>query len=299
MNVHASPDPAHALTPSGNLRRRMVTSRAVVAVTVLAAALAVSVLFIIVYFVAQRGASQISVAFFIRQLPLVSYGKVTGGIGPAIAGSVEIVLLSTLIALPAGVLTAIYLTEFAGARVAAPIQTALELLAGLPTIIAGIFVAGLLVAHYGQSAYAAGLALSIVQVPLIARTSIESIRRVPASLREAADALGIARWRTITGVVLPTAAGGIVTATILAIARAAGETAPVLFTSSAFGTPYQLNPNQQVPNLPVEIYNLANSLNPTAVSDAWGAAFLLICLILLANIGARLWLRRSERKRGL
>jgi len=294
-----APDPAYALTPSGNLRRRLLISRAFVLATVTAAVLAVSVLFIIVYFVAQRGASQISGSFFTSQLPLVSYGKVTGGIGPAIVGSAEIVAISTAIGLPVGVLTAIYLTEFANPRVARPIQTALELLAGLPTIIAGIFVSGLLVSRFGESAYAAGLALSIVQVPLIARASMEAMIRVPHTLREAADALGVDRWRTIVGVVLPTASGAIVTATILAIARAAGETAPVLFTSSAFGTQYQLNPTLQVPNLPVEIYNLVNSADPQAITDAWGAAFFLIVLILATNVAARLWLRHSERKRGL
>lgn len=294
-----TPDPAYALAPSGNLRRRLLINRLFVAATIGAAGLAVTVLFVLIYYVAQQGAGKISLSFLTSQLPLVSFGTVRGGIGPAIVGSAEIVLISTAVALPVGVLTAIYLTEFAHPRVATPIQTALELLAGLPTIIAGIFVAGLLVDHFGESAYAAGLALSIIQVPLIARASMESMRRVPHTLREAADALGVARWRTITGVILPTAAGGIVTATVLAIARAAGETAPVLFTSSAFGTHYQLNPTQQVPNLPVEIYNLVNSANTTAISDAWGAAFFLIVLILATNVAARVWLRRSERKRGL
>jgi phosphate transport system permease protein len=299
MSVVA-PDPAHALTPSGNLRRRLLVSRLFVWVTIAAAALAVAVLFILVYYVAKQGASRMSLSFLTAQLPLTGVSTGTsGGIGPAIVGSAEIVAISTAIALPIGVLTAIYLTEFAHPRIAGPVQTALESLAGLPTIIAGIFVAGLLVDHFGQSAYAAGVALSVVQVPLIARASMESIRRVPHTLREAADALGVARWRTITGVVLPTASGGIVTATILAIARAAGETAPVLFTSSAFGPQYQLNPTQATPNLPFEIYTLVNSGFPADISAAWGAAFFLIVLILVTNIAARVWLRRSERKRGL
>ncbi len=296
MSVVA-PDPAHALTPSGNLRRRELVSRVFVGATVTAAGLAVAVLFILVYYVAQRGASHMSLTFLTAQLP--SYTGIGGGIGPAIAGSAEIVVISTAIALPVGVLTAIYLTEFANPRIAAPIQTALELLAGLPTIITGLFVAGLLVDRLGQSAYAAGVALSLIQVPLIARASMESMARVPHTLREAADALGVARWRTITGVILPTAAGGIVTATILAIARAAGETAPMIFTSSAFQQQYQLNPTQAVPNLPFEIFQLVDSASPAAISDAWGAAFLLIVLILVTNVAARVWLRRTERKRGL
>ena len=291
-----TPDPAHALTASGNLRRRQLTSRVFVSATVAAAGLAVAVLFILVYYVARQGAGQMSLKFLTDKLPLAGFGSGAGGIGPAIVGSAEIVAISTAIALPVGVLTAIYLSEFANPRIAGPIQTALELLAGMPTIVAGIFVSGLLVQ---QSAYAAGVALSLVQVPLIARASMESIRRVPSPLREAADALGVARWRTVLGVILPTAAGGIVTATVLAIARAAGETAPVLFTSSAFGTQYQANPTQAVPNLPVEIFNLVNAGTPRAIAQAWGAAFLLIVLILITNVAARVWLRRSERKRGL
>ncbi len=134
-----------------------------------------------------------------------------------------------LIALPVGILTAIYLSEFASPRIGKTLITALELMAGLPTIIAGIFIAGLVVTHFGQSAIAAGLAVAIVEVPMIARASIESMRRVPHSIREAADALGVAHWRTVLGVILPTAANGIVTATILAVARAAGrDGAPLL-----------------------------------------------------------------------
>ena len=137
------------------------------------------------------------------------------------------VLIATVIALPVGVLTAISLSEFAGPRTNQVVRLMLDLMAGLPTIIAGVFVAALVTNHFGQSALAGGLALSIVEVPLIARASLESITRVPGTMREAADALGVARWRSIIGVILPTASNGIVTATILAVARAAGETAPV------------------------------------------------------------------------
>jgi phosphate transport system permease protein len=177
--------------------------------------------------------------------------------------------------------------------------TGLELMAGLPTIIAGIFIAGLIVESSGQSAWAAGLAVAIVEVPLIARASIEALRRVPPTMREAADALGVARWRTVLGVILPTASNGIVTATILAVARGAGETAPVLLTIPTFGQTYQLNPDHSVPTVPLEIWNLLNSGQSSALSQAWGAAFLLMILILAVNIGARVWLRRGERKRGL
>lgn len=294
--MSAIPDPAYALTPSGNLRRRQFVNRAFEGATIGAAGLAVAVLFILVYYTAKQGIGQLSLGFFTKPLPGPS--GVGGGVGPVLLGSLELVLMSTAIALPIGVLTALYLSEFANPRVARPLSIALELMAGLPTIVIGIFVAGLLVDHFQQSGLAGSVALAIVQVPLIARASLESITRVPKPLREAADALGIARWRTVVGVILPTAANGIVTATILALARAAGETAPLLFTTSAFTGAYQLNPLQAVPNAPFQIWIFANANAPAAAAKAWGLAFVLMATILLINIGARVWLRRSERKRG-
>ena len=291
------PDPAYALTASGNLRRRQVVNRGFEGATIAAAGLAVAVLFILVYYAAKKGIGEISVGFLTKTLP--GYNGVGGGVGPVLYGSLELVLISTAIALPVGVLTALYLAEFANPKIAGPLRTALELMAGLPTIVIGIFVAGLLVTTFGQSGLAGSVALAIVQVPLIARASLEAISRVPKAIREAADALGIARWRTVIGVILPTAANGIVTATVLAFARAAGETAPLLFTTSGFGTSYQFNPLQAVPNAPFEIWTLANSDYSAAISKAWGLAFVLMASILLINIGARVWLRRSERKRGL
>jgi phosphate transport system permease protein len=293
-----SPDPNYSLTPSGNLRRRMILSRTAVTGTIVAAALAVVVLFILVYYAAYQGASQLSLSFLTSDLPAIGLSG-GGGIGPALVGTAEVVLIATLIALPVGILTAIYLSEFANPRIGKVMTTGLELMAGLPTIIAGIFIAGLIVDSSGQSAYAAGLAVAIVEVPLIARASIEALRRVPPTMREAADALGVAHWRTVLGVILPTASNGIVTATILAVARGAGETAPVLLTIPTFGQTYQLNPDHAVPTVPLEIWQLLNSGQTSALAQAWGAAFLLMILILAVNIGARVWLRRGERKRGL
>jgi phosphate transport system permease protein len=293
-----SPDPNYSLAPSGNLRRRTMISRTAVTGTIVAAGLAVVVLGILVYYAAYQGASQLSLSFLTSDLPAIGLAS-GGGIGPALVGTAEVVLIATLIALPVGILTAIYLSEFANPRIGKVMTTALELMAGLPTIIAGIFIAGLIVESSGQSAWAAGLAVAIVEVPLIARASIESLRRVPPTMREAADALGVARWRTVLGVILPTASNGIVTATILAVARGAGETAPVLLTIPTFGQTYQLNPDHSVPTVPLEIWNLLNSGQSSALSQAWGAAFLLMIMILAVNIGARVWLRRGERKRGL
>jgi phosphate transport system permease protein len=296
--LNITPDPRHALTPSGNLRRRQAISKLLVGGTVAAAGLAVSVLFILVYYAAKHGASQLSPSFlFSGSLP--AYGGVGGGIGPALVGTLELVIIATLIALPVGLLTAIFLCEFATPRTGRMLKVALEQMAGLPTIIAAIFVVGLIVNRMGESAFAGGVALAIVEVPLIARASIEAISRVPPTLREAADALGVARWRTILGVILPTASNGIVTATILAVARGAGETAPVLLTTNLFINTFQFNPAHPVAPLPLEILILLESGQPAGIAKAWGAAFLLMIMILLINIGARVWLRRSERKRGL
>jgi phosphate transport system permease protein len=265
---------------------------------VAAAGLAVLVLLILVYYAAKHGLSQLSFGFLFDKLPTVD-GAAGGGIGPALLGTVELALIGTLVALPVGVLTAIYLNEFSGPRGRRVFGTFLDLMAGLPTIVVGVFIAGIIANHFGQSAIAGGLALSIVEVPLIARASLESLSRVPGTMREAADALGVARWRSVLGVILPTASNGIVTATILAVARAAGETAPVLFTCSLFSDSYSVNPLHSVPSVPLEIFTLMESGYQTSVDKAWGAAFLLMVVILAINIFARIWLRHSERKRGL
>jgi phosphate transport system permease protein len=290
------PDPDYSLTPSGNLRRRQAVSRTLVGATIVAAAAAVAVLFILVGYAAIQGIGEWSWKFFTSSLPTGTGGA--GGIGPAIVGTAELVAMSTAIALPVGVLTAIALAEFAPPRIARPLSIALELMAGLPTIVIGIFIAALITNHTGQSAWAGAIALSIVQVPLIARASLEAISRVPPTLREAADAMGIAHWRTVIGVVLPTASNGIVTAAILATARAAGETAPLLLTCNLFPQNLAVNPLKSVASMPLEILTLLESDYPSAIKQAWGAAFFLV-VILIVNISVRVWLRRSERKRGL
>jgi len=295
--MSAIPDPKHALTASGNLRRRQLVSRAFETATVLAAALAVAVLLILIYYVVKHGVSAISLSFFTSDLP--AYDGVGGGIGPALVGTIEMALIATIIALPTGVLTALYLSQFAGPRGDRILRLMLDLMAGLPTIIVGVFVAGLITNRFGPSGLAGGLALSIVEVPLIARASLEAISRVPQILVEASDALGMARWRGIVGVVLPTASSGIVTATILAVARASGETAPLLFASELYGQSFSVDARHSLASVPLEIFTLLESGYPQSISKAWGAALTLMTVILAANIGARVWLRRSERKRGL
>lgn len=289
-------DPTAPLTPSGNLRRRLIVSRAVGAGATGSALGAVAILGIVVYGVASRGAGSISWSF------LTSGGDaaIGGGIAPALIGTALIVAVATLMALPVGILAALYLAEFARAdsRPARLLQLALDLLQGLPTIVVGIFAFGLMVKGGGhESGFAGSLALAIIELPLIARSTQEVLRLVPNTMRDAADALGVERWRTLLGVVLPAAAGGIATGTILAVARVAGETAPLLAVDGAFTPGFHLSIfGEALPNIPVTILELSEQPTPEGLVKAWGAALTLLALILIANIGARVLLARSRRR---
>ncbi len=291
-------DPTAPLTASGNLRRRQFVSRVASGAATTAAILAVAILGVVIFTVIKRGASAISIDFLTKAPPL--FGGGGGGIGPEIVGTIILVALATVIATPIGVLTALYVTEFSGARGARLIRTALDLMQGLPSIIVGVFVFGLLVAGTGQSGYAASIALAVIMLPLISRSAQEVIALVPLSLREASNALGVNRWRTIRGVILPEAMGGIVTGTILAVARAAGETAPLILLCSIFDpTKFSLNPfagNHAIPNIPVEIFTLSEQADPDSFTRAWGAALVLLAMILLANFVARVVLARSNKR---
>ncbi|MDX6608831.1 MAG: phosphate transport system permease protein [Solirubrobacterales bacterium] len=288
MNVAAF-DPAAPLTPSGNLRRRRAFSRLAEYGATVAALFAVAVLAIVIYAVVARGAGALSLDFLFTGTPT--------GIGPAIAGTALIVAVATALAMPLGVLIALFVTEFAGARVAATSRLTLDLLNGLPSIIIGLFVFGLLVDHHKQSGFAGSVALAIIMLPLIARGSQEVLLLVPGGLREAADALGVSRWRTVLGMILPSALGGILTATVLAVARAAGETAPLILLSSVFdGKQMTLNVGEAMPNIPVSIFQLSEEANPEGFTRAWGASLVLIAFILFASVGARAMHARSRRK---
>jgi phosphate transport system permease protein len=284
------------LRPGGRLRRRRIVNMVMESLGTLAALLAVGVLVIVVVSVARRGAPSLSWHFLTT--PPNLFGGPGGGISSAIIGTAIIVGLATLIALPVGVLTAIYLTEFAPKRLATPIQVVVDVLAGLPTIVVGLFVYGLLVIGHTQSGYAGAVALSIVMVPLIARAAQEVLLLVPATLREASLALGVSRWRTVVGVILPTAFGGVLTGTVLAVARAAGETAPLLFTTSIFANSVTTDISHAMPNIPVLIFIYSEQPDIALHQDAWAAALVLIGFVLIASLGARVLLNRSRRKLG-
>lgn len=283
-------DPAAPLTPTGNLRRRRMFSRIAESGATGAAVVAVGVLAIVVYSVVARGASALSLDFLLEGEP--------NGIGPALVGTAEIVAIATLMALPIGVLVALYLTEFGGGRLASPIRLTLDLMNGYPSIIIGLFIFGLIVeATHKQSGFAAAVALAIIMLSIIARGTEEVLNLVPGSMREAADALGVSRWRSVLTVILPSAMGGIATATILAVARAAGETAPLILLDSVWdGSTTSLNPFGAMPNVPVTIFKLSEEANPAGFARAWGAGFILLSFIMLANLGARVLLARSRRR---
>jgi phosphate transport system permease protein len=290
-------DPTAPLTASGNLRRRDIIDRLVRLAASLAAAIGVAMLALVVFSVVSKGASVISLGFFIHN----PVGLVSGGIASYLIGTIEIVAIAALFAVPIGVLTGLYLTEFAGrrSRTGQVLKLTLDMLQGVPTIVVGIVIYGLIVLPLRQpSGFAAAVAVAIVILPLMARSSQEVLLLVPGTLREAADALGVSRWRTVLTVILPAASGGILTGAILAIARGAGETAPVLICNSSGFNPAvtDLNPFHALPSIPIYILTIADEAIPSAFAHAWGAAFVLLVIILLANVVARALFARSRAK---
>jgi phosphate transport system permease protein len=289
-------DPGFSLHASGRLRRRQLVSKAMGALAAGAALLAVAVLAIVVVSVATRGVSAINLDFFTKSQPQ-GFNPKGGGVLFAIVGSAVLVGTATLIALPLGVLVAVYISELAPPRLARVARVALDITNGIPTIVIGIFVFTL-VAH-SQSAFAGSLALAIIMLPLVARATEEVLLLVPASQREASLALGVSRWRTTVQVVLPSAMGGIFTGTTLAIARAAGETAPLLFlTSLGASNRVDANPFHPLQSLTLIIFEYSEISSQDLVSKAWAAAFTLMCFVLLTSLAAKLALAHYRKTLG-
>ena len=280
------------------LRRRRAVNRLMEVVATAAAFVAVAVLGLMVVSVARRGGAAIDLNLFTKTPHPFSFTNEPSGLANAFAGTAIIVGIATAMAVPVGVLSAIYLNEFARARVAFLIALALDVLNGVPAIVVGIFVFALVVVHHGQSALAGSFALAILMIPLIARATQEVLALVPQATREASLALGVSRWRTTLGVVLPQTIGGIVTGTTLAVARVAGETAPLLFTSSIVGDRLQWNPQQALASIPLKIFEYSESPDADH-ARAWAAALVLIGFVLVASMTARALAARSRRRMGL
>jgi phosphate transport system permease protein len=284
----------YSLMLSRRTRRRKLVNLLMQALATLAALAAVAVLALVIISVAHRAASALSWDFFTKTA--ATFGQSGGGVANALVGSLVIVALATAMAVPVGILIALYVSEFAPPRVGDLVRLVLDVLNGLPSIIIGIFVYGLLVIGSGQAAWKGSFALAIIMLPLIARATQEVLALVPGSLREGALALGASRWRTVLGVVLPTSLGGILTGTVLAIARAAGETAPLLFTTSIAANAVTWDPRQPVLSIPYDIFVLSESPDPADHARAWALGFVLICFVLVTSLSARLLLARYRKR---
>jgi phosphate transport system permease protein len=284
--------------PNDKLVRRRAFNRGMEVLAWVAAALAVALLGVLVWSVAKRGASELNLDL-ITKSPAAnefSLNPTSGGLANAFVGTFIIVGIATAMALPFGILVAIYVNEFAPRAVKNFLSPSLDILNGIPAIVIGIFVFGLLVVGHGQSGLAGAFALAILMLPLVARATIEVLALVPNSLREASLGLGVPRWRTTLGIVLPQTIGGILTGTVLAVARVAGETAPLLFTSSIVGTSTSWNPTQALQSIPVAIFELSESATPADHARAWAAALVLLLFILFTSLIARWLANRSRRK---
>lgn len=274
---------------SNGLARRRATEKAFAALGVMSALLAVGILALVLGSVLAKGFSQLSLAFFTEPRPL--FGE-EGGIADAVVGSALIVGMCMVIAIPFAVLVAIYMAEYARPRVSRLLRVVLDVLNGVPAIVVGIFVFGLLVVGRGQSAVFGAFSLAILMLPMVARATQEVLEVIPRSLREASLALGVTKWRTTVGIVLPSAIGGILTGVVIAVARVAGETAPLLFTSSLAANQISGDVTHALPTLPVTIFVFSESPDPDEQAAAWAAALVLIAVVLVMNILAKLFARR-------
>jgi phosphate transport system permease protein len=274
--------------------RRRLKERVMVGLLSAAALASAAILVIILGYVIVKGAPALNLAFFTeRPLP---FGVEGGGVGPAVVGTVILSVLAGALAVPIGIASAIFVTEFRSGRLAPAVRFAAELIAGLPSIVVGVFVWAFLVrgliGHY--AAVAGAIALAIIMIPIVARTVEEVLRLVPQSLREAGLALGAPHWRVVLRIVVPTARAGIVTAVVLAVARAAGETAPLLLTAlgNLFFSTDLVKP---ISALPLQIYQYAASPYDDWHTKAWGSSLVLVGVIALLSLGLRLATRGGAR----
>jgi phosphate transport system permease protein len=295
MESSATTSPRGLLAPVPGAGRRKAVNRTVEAICTLATALAVGVLILVIVSVLIKGIPAINLDFLTKNP--APFGQTGGGIANSIVGSAILIGLASAMAIPVGILTAIYTTEFAGDRLATAIRFALDILNGVPTIVTGVFIFGVLVVGHTQSGWAGAIALGVVELPIVARAAQEVLDLVPRSLHEAGLALGLRRWRIVLRIVLPTALGGLITGAVLGIARVAGETAPLLLTSSIWSNlGVTTNPSQAMPNIPVTIFTLSESPSPQDHAQAWASAFVLILFVLILSVAARAFHERSRRR---
>jgi phosphate transport system permease protein len=269
--------------------RRHVVSAVMITLTYTAALLAILPLLFILAHLAREGAAALSVSFF-TQMP-TPVGEPGGGMANAIVGTLILIGMASVIGLPIGIGAGLYLAESGNLRFSRAVRFLSDVLNGLPSIVVGIFAWQFLVRPIGHfSALAGSIALAAMMIPLVTRTTEEMLRTVPTSLREAALALGYPRWKTSIAIVLRTAAAGIATGALVALARIAGETAPLLFT--AFGNQFwSTSPKEPIAALPLQIFSYAISPYDEWHAKAWAGALVLISLVLVISLIARVFTR--------
>jgi len=276
--------------------RRRAKDRVVTALAVLSLALTILPLGFVFGYVIKRGAKRFGVPFLTHSLAGIGPLQAGGGVYHAIIGTLEQVLVASVIAVPLGLMVAIFITEYGRNAFGTAVRFLVDVMTGIPSIVAGLFVLSfwIISLHQPATGFAGGLALAIIELPIVVRTSEEMIRLVPGELREASYALGVPRWRTVLRVVIPTAATGITTGVMLAIARVMGETAPVLLVvgNNNFTNTNPISGAQG--SLSVNTFLLARSSSNFDVDRAWAAALTLVLIVVLLYIAARLLTRRNQ-----
>jgi phosphate transport system permease protein len=290
--------------------RRRAKSAVLLGLCGLAVVIALVPLGSILYECFVNGAGAINVSFFTKDPPLPCNPAAgtpcpTGGVENAIVGTLVLVSVASLIALPVGILAGIYLSEFGDRPLARPARFLADVMTGIPSIVIGVFVFGIFYFFSQEgwinsesviSGWAGAVALAVIMIPVVTRTCEEALRLVPISLREASLALGIPRHRTILRVVLSAGRAGVLTGGLLAVARAGGETAPLLLTAGFRLFPFA-GLSSQTASLPVLIYNFAGAGYPNYTQLAWGSALILVLIMLVISVGARLALRNKFGER--
>jgi phosphate transport system permease protein len=279
--------------------RRAVVNRLMTAAMYLSFLIAVIPLALVIWYTVGKGLARFSYSFLTHSMAGVGPNDIDGGVYHAIIGTVEQLAIAAAISVPLGLLVAIYLNEYGAKGFSTVVRLLVDVMTGIPSIVAGLFVLAFWVIglHEGYSGFAGSMALAILMLPVVTRSSEEMLRLVPNPLREAGYALGIPKWRVILSVILPTARTGITTGVMLAVARVTGETAPLLLTAA--GTLF-INNNPfhgQQEALPLYVFSSAASGTPADVNRAWAAAFTLILIVVLLYVVARLLTRRDATNR--
>lgn len=272
------------------INTRKVTAQFFYSLIIVATIFSVAILFIIISHIFINGISSLNLDFFTK-IPK-PYGEIGGGIAPAILGTLIMLAVAALIAIPVGVATAIFIVEYGETKLASAVRFAVELLAELPSIVVGIFIWALVVRTItGYSGLAGSLALAVIMIPIIARSVEEILKLVPDTLREAALALGTPRWKVVIFIVIPTVLPGLLTSIMLAVARAAGETAPLLLTSLG-NYFFNFDLSRPMAAMPLQIYSYAISPYDDWHKKAWAATLLLIAIIGIISGAVKYFTRR-------